>query len=344
MVGQLIDDLLYHDFMPPGLPPGLMDMGHSFPFHQQVFAQQSQHSAIHPVDESSHVAIEEGMTAAPSREPSIAQQQARSRGRGSQPPPRDSITWGSEVELPQPNETVSPPRAPPTINIQAPTESGVGRSSHRVPSGPTVSHATPRTAPGMPKRDIVFEAPGGVIHNEATPSGMDRELPPAPSESVKSNRPTPTARGVPLPEGAGTQYSTPGDASARLVSPPTNEAHSAADPRRTQASSMYKTAPVAGTQYLPTNQHSPVPMHRLDPTHLQGGHTPEQNTRDVIHVTDSNAEETFPDPWDLITQKLYSWGMVWDDETFVRAMERISLGEQVEDCPLTVFMTMTYKR
>jgi hypothetical protein len=365
IIGQLIDNLMYHDILPTGFPPDMGDLIHPF----QILQQAEIHPIYTPSQSNTRQPTPVGAIPPPA--------QTRNAGsRGSQLPPRDSMTWGSEVELPQPNETFSPPRQPPTIHVHAPTESNVGKSSYRVASGgtQTVSHATPRTPPGMPKGDdIVFEAPGGVIHprpqdpyhqqqqqQQYQSHPMERDLPPAPSESIKSNRPTPTARGVPLPDSAATQYSTPGNNTARMISPPTVDhngnvnGHSTShgDMRNTQASTDYKTAPAAPSQYIPTQhqyQFAPVPTHQQQSPQPQRQQQQEHQRqrdqpRDIIHVTDTNAEDTLPDSWDLVTQKLYGWAMVWDDETFVRAMERISLGEQVEDCPLTIFMMMTFKR
>jgi hypothetical protein len=50
------------------------------------------------------------------------------------------------------------------------------------------------------------------------------------------------------------------------------------------------------------------------------------------------------EPWNLINQKLYSWALVWEEETYKRALENISLGHQIEEFALTTFMMMTYKR
>lgn len=237
------------------------------------------------------------------------------------------LTWGSDVELPQPGDSVPPPGAP-IINIQPPTESNIGKSSYRVPSGPTYSQATPRTPPGMPRaQDIVFEAPGGVIQDQvqSMPMGMERDLPAAPSESVISHRRSP----VPAPGSMETQAPphTPGTQQSRLVSPPGNGNGGTAQ------STAFVTAPKSILQPQRTYVTPPQP-----------GAQPLTPGRDRIHVTDSMPTEHQVDPWNLVTQKLYSWALVWEEETFVRAMERMSLGGQVEEFPLTIFMTMTFKR
>lgn len=234
------------------------------------------------------------------------------------------LTWGSDVELPQASETTQPvmPTAP-TINIQPPTDSNIGKSSYRVPSGPTYSQATPRTPPGMPRaHDIVFEAPGGVIHGQPT----ERDLPAAPSESIRSHRDSPVAGPGPMPEQAIPQ--TPASQTSRLVSPPVHGGNGTAQ------STAFVTAPAPKSILQPQRTYVTPPQ---DSQPLAGG-------RDRIHVTDSMPTEDKADPWDLATQKLYSWALVWEEETFVRAMERMSLGSQVEEFPLTIFMMMTYKR
>ena len=228
------------------------------------------------------------------------------------------MTWGSDVELPQAGDSIPPPiQGGPTINIQPPTESNIGKSSYRVPSGPTYSQATPRTPPGMPlPRDIVFEAPGGVIQQPQPGEGMDRDLPPAPPESILSQRQSP----VP---GTGSPH-TPGTQPSQRVSP-TNNGNGG-------QSGTYVTAPKSILQPQRTYVTPPQGSQPLTPG------------RDRIHVTDSMPADEKVDSWNLVTQKLYSWALIWEEETFVRAMERMSLGCQIEEFPLTIFMTMTYKR
>jgi hypothetical protein len=71
------------------------------------------------------------------------------------------------------------------------------------------------------------------------------------------------------------------------------------------------------------------------PTHLAeadliGAGYPGQPGRDTIHVLDTGyGNLADPMPWDRITQRLYSWAMVWEEETFAKALENISLGKQV---------------
>lgn len=51
-----------------------------------------------------------------------------------------------------------------------------------------------------------------------------------------------------------------------------------------------------------------------------------------------------PQAWDCVQQRLYSWAVVWEDSTFSQALEDISLGKQVEEFALSIFVMMTFKR
>lgn len=67
--------------------------------------------------------------------------------------------------------------------------------------------------------------------------------------------------------------------------------------------------------------------------------------RDRLHVVDS----LYPTvagwkPWDMLTQRLYSWALIMEEKSFVKALEDISLGRQVEAFPLSVFLMLAYKR
>jgi hypothetical protein len=255
---------------------------------------------------------------------SQGQKLARSAGQGTgyrASSGNGDLIWGSEVELPAPEETVPPPRpGGPTINVQPPTESNIGKSSYRVPSGPTYSQGTPRTPPGMPKgRDIVFEAPGGVIHHR------ERDLPAAPSESMLSQRQSPVPQPDSMPAMTNSDGATPRSEAGRLP-----RGHD--DQTRFHPSTAYETAPTMPKSILqPMRTYVTPPRQQQEIGLKRGGD-------DGTH-TDGRVE-----PWSLITQKLYSWALVWEEETFIRALERISLGHQVEEFSLTIFMMMTYKR
>lgn len=58
----------------------------------------------------------------------------------------------------------------------------------------------------------------------------------------------------------------------------------------------------------------------------------------------SEAQWVFPKPWDVVTQRLYSWALVWMQEDFMRALEHIALGHQVDEFALTIYMMMISKR
>lgn len=51
-----------------------------------------------------------------------------------------------------------------------------------------------------------------------------------------------------------------------------------------------------------------------------------------------------PRPWDLITQRLYSWALVWPPEDFVRSLEATALGLQVDEFALTIYTMVIFKR
>jgi hypothetical protein len=73
-----------------------------------------------------------------------------------------------------------------------------------------------------------------------------------------------------------------------------------------------------------------APTHLGEVPEFTGAGYPGPHGRDTIHVLDTgNGNLADPMPWDRITQRLYSWAMVWEEETFARALENISLGKQV---------------
>jgi hypothetical protein len=51
-----------------------------------------------------------------------------------------------------------------------------------------------------------------------------------------------------------------------------------------------------------------------------------------------------PRPWDVVTQRLFSWAMVWPPEDFVRSLETTALGHQVDEFALTIYMMTIFKR
>jgi hypothetical protein len=95
--------------------------------------------------------------------------------------------------------------------------------------------------------------------------------------------------------------------------------------------SQYPTEPSAITQDAVTA-----------PTHFT--RHPEKHSKDIIYVKE--AIEVAPElgPWDHVTQQLYTWALVWEDDSFTKALEGLALGRQVEMMPLTVFSMMTFKR
>lgn len=334
MMGDLLDGLIFNELGPEfGEMLGLQRGQHpgSFPaigsnMTSQPPGQYSSAAAQYGYDPTPEQAVHfmPSIQTYVSGTHSQATKLAASGGHGSRRAASGNgdLIWGSEVELPAPGDNISPPRpGGPTINIQAPTESNIGKSSYRHQSGPTYSAATPRTPPGMPKgRDMVFEAPGGVIHD-------GRDLPAAPSESMLSQRQSPVPQPDSMPALSHSPAGTPGTHAGRLPSGNGNGI-----PRST----AFETAPDA----LPKSILQPSRTYMTPPRESQHG-TP---GRDRIHLTDSMQTDERSQPWNLVTQQLYSYALSWPDEDYQRGLERISLGYQIDEVPLTAFMMMTYKR
>lgn len=326
-VGDLLDDLIYNELGPEfgqlmGFQRGQNHMpaiGSNIPSQQYGYGGQQPDQNVNFATIHSYAPTMQAQS----------QQLAASGGQGTAyraSSGNGDLTWGSEVELPAPEEMVPPPRpGGPTINVQPPTDSNIGgKSSYRVPSGPTYSQATPRTPPGMPKgRDMVFEAPGGVIQ------GQERDLPAAPAESLLSQRQSPVALADSMPAMTHSDGATPRSQGRRLPS-------AQDDQTRFHPSTAFETAPTMQPKSILQPERTYVTPPR------QGQEVSPR--RDRIHVHDGTQTDERVEPWSLITQKLYSWALVWEEETFVRAMERMSLGSQVEEFSLTIFMMMTYKR
>ena len=204
--------------------------------------------------------------------------------------PTHSMTWGSEVELPQVDDNVIPPG--PTINIQAPTESRMGRSSHRVPSVARSGRA-PSTARGFaPARS---DMPDVMMPDE-------KDLPAEPAESIRSVRATPAPH------------------TETVSIPPRN----AGEFRRSAAQSH------ASRLSQSLGQARGEPMAQQHNVYEPAQHSQQTKSRDRLHLHQTEGSHLpDPAPWDLLTQRLYSWALVWEDNAFVRALESISLGDQV---------------
>jgi hypothetical protein len=55
-------------------------------------------------------------------------------------------------------------------------------------------------------------------------------------------------------------------------------------------------------------------------------------------------ELPFPRPWDVVTQRLFSWALVWPPEDFVRSLETTALGKQVDEFALAIYTMTIFKR
>jgi hypothetical protein len=304
---ELIDDLLFGELPPSDIPnvfSGPFGLGSIFP---PEFPQQMGHFTSPP-----NGAFIQSIP--PTERPA----QAATYG--------GELSWGSEVELPQPGETVPPPQAP-TITIQAPTESNVAKTGTRVPSGSNLSRAeprTPRTATHV-EVDIVEEQ---VLPDAAVPDPREWDLPAVPSESIHSHRPSPVQQSTSLHQ---TAPRTP--ATERMAPLPSQHA----SPRTAPATAVDQRSQLGLNGNAPELIQSPRTTTAMvtAPTHLAeadliGAGYPGQPGRDTIHVLDTGyGNLADPMPWDRITQRLYSWAMVWEEETFAKALENISLGKQV---------------
>jgi hypothetical protein len=335
MMGDLLDNIIFNELGPEfGEMLGLQRGPHlGYPaigsnVTSQPQGQYSSAAAQYGYDPSNEQAVPfmPSLQTYVSGTPSQGTKLAASGGHGTHRAASGNgdLIWGSEVELPAPGDNITPPRpGGPTINIQPPTESNIGKSSYRNMSGPTYSAATPRTPSGMPReRDMVFEAPGGVVQHD------ERDLPAAPSESMLSQRQSPVPQPDSMPALTHTPAGTPGTHAGKIPSGYGNNGI----PRST----AFETAPDA----LPKSILQPSRTYMTPPQESKHG-TP---GRDRIHVTDSMNTNENAQPWNLVTQKLYSWALAWPDEDYQRSQERISLGYQVDEVPLTAFMMMTYKR
>ena len=250
------------------------------------------------------------------------------RGRDTQ----GEMTWGSEVELPQTNDQMSPPVAP-IINIQAPTESNLEKSQRALT--PSAGTRTPRTR--RVEIDVMEEQLLPDMPETAVPDPRERDLPPPPSESIRSNRPSPAYNQTSLPyTSAPTTHR--GDTPMSL-----EEALDATLAPQSPLPSALIGLPPAGLQRGPIEPITDNPdNHSAYKTAVQ---TPPPSHKDRMHIIDPiNATMAEPMPWDLVTQRLYSWALVWEESTFTRAMGDISLGKQVEEFALSIFIMMTFKR
>ncbi|WVQ93108.1 hypothetical protein IAU59_000172 [Kwoniella sp. CBS 9459] len=274
----------------------------------------------------------------------------------------DIPTWGSEVELPQADSLPVPdgPTGAPTINIIAPTEPIVapGRISTRAPSRAASQTGTVR-APDHVDVTVITER---ALPETAVPNPRERDLPAPPSESVRSHRPSPPSKSTPLDANTA-QGRTPGAASIALtqgsvgggIQFPSQSAY-IGNPDH-YPPSLYGPPPGAqapfGVYRAPRSAQgkSSTPQARSD-IHMQSHDiilSPPQNPtsppRDRIHIVDPlHPHMGGWKPWDMLTQRLYSWALIAEEKSFVRALEEVSLGRQVEEFPLSVFMMMTYKR
>lgn len=253
------------------------------------------------------------------------------------------MTWGSEVELPAAEEKVTPPKTPlaPTIKIQAPTESNMGKTqSQRAVTPSQRGDRTPVVR--RVEVDIIEEVDVHDLPEAALPSPKERDLPPPPSESIRSHRPSSVFESNSLPRPAvpslhrgETPMSLREALGSPAIPPPTETAPPIIFPP--------PAAPLAASsRIVPTNTQPSAVFFSTDVSDSQTAYKtaiqdlppstpPGQSVRrDHLHFHDqTNSLPGEVMPWDRVMQRIYSWAMVWEESSFVRTMEEISLGKQV---------------
>lgn len=75
---------------------------------------------------------------------------------------------------------------------------------------------------------------------------------------------------------------------------------------------------------------------------------PRSATQSSSHPQEHEAEPSYlspyPKPWDIVTQRLFSWALVWLETDFVRTLEKTALGYQVDEFALTIYSMVIFKR
>ncbi|WOO84925.1 uncharacterized protein LOC62_06G008435 [Vanrija pseudolonga] len=193
------------------------------------------------------------------------------------PKQRDTMTWGSEVDMPDQTPPLMP--RPPRIEIQPPTT-----LASKTTTGTT--HSPTNNASGSPS-----EASNARTFGVRTPE----KPPPVPSKSVG---PKSVSNTEPRPSSSAGMVS--------MSTPPVKPAD------------LFSMTMSPTTTYRSHAFHGSVDMPQM--------------------------KSTVPAaPWDLVTQRLYGWALVWEEDSFVRALERMALGFQVK-FPLAVYTMLIFKR
>lgn len=301
--GEFIDDLMFHDGPSSGVSPdGIPNLGvRGFP---QAFATSFPPGLLASL----------GMTPQgqdPSRHSgprgAYIQNLPASENVGTTQHTNDVPSWGSEVELPQPGVAVSPPRAPPTINIQAPTESNLGGKSSRVQS--RVPSTQGRSDPKTPRQVDVDIIEQRISQVPDTIHTVERDLPPLPPLDKRSQHSPVSDLDLDNPTSP-KGYHTPQKVDTTIINGKTSF-------YTPQQDSLLDTAAKA---------ENPTSANRAS------------TIRERVNVVDPiNPPIPHPAPWELVTQRLYSWALVWEEESFLRALEGISLGRQVGDVAILRF-------
>lgn len=253
-----------------------------------------------------------------------------------------TLTWGSEVELPSGTNN-SPPKSRnfgPTINVQPPTESNARTRLASIPS---------RTDPRTPFRteiDLMEEQiiPGSGMAEKSLP-----DTPEAKGQSVRSTAPSPedVRGGGGRGRGEAADYFDHDQYRQDLARSNNTTPTIQQNPPRAPRSAAGNGNNIPHHRSTERSEISPITQDAVTaPTHITQHYptTDSKRGQDIIHVREAVEPVLEMGPWDHVTQRLYAWALVWEDETFTKALESLALGKQVEVMPLTVFSMMTYKR
>nr|ODO03713.1 hypothetical protein L204_00049 [Cryptococcus depauperatus CBS 7855] len=250
------------------------------------------------------------------------------------------------------SRTVSRESQPPTVAGR--TLDGVQVDQQRTLPDTAVPNPREKSLPPEPSESQRSQAPNSTLFDTLTQAKIGTTMP---SATIQPNvfgnfqpdqyppqpgQPRAVSMGRAESQAPGTIYATalepntsnlPGQTQYFTAGPdgafPSGTTHSM--PAATQPSNAVSTAQLK----LHETMTSPF-------TSNDNNNTP---PRDRIHVVDPlHPPMGGWKPWDMLTQRLYSWALIIDEKSFVRALEDISLGRQVDAFPLSVFLMLAFKR
>lgn len=171
--------------------------------------------------------------------------------------------------------------------------------------------------------------------------------------------PTPTGHypavlGAPIPATATTARTQPGPmrgtAPSRTAMSRAGGIQQPFTPITEQQSAMTADAVTAPTHITRPSQFSQpaAPQSPAQRGQYAATRPPAAPVRDIIRIREAAPQDEGSrdglEPWESIVQRLYQWAMVWEEDSFTKALEGMALGKQIEALGLTVFMMMVYKR